>query len=117
MTTPDSSNAGLVAFCGLYCGNCGKYKAGRCGGCRENQKASWCKVRACGLERGYRSCADCKDFDDVTRCRKFQNPIRRIVSWFFNSDLPATIRHIRAVGPETYAREMAANGGHALKRR
>ena len=34
----------LVAYCGLYCGACGAYLRGRCPGCIENYKATWCKV-------------------------------------------------------------------------
>ena len=51
--------AELVARCGLYCGACGSYLKGRCPGCRENVKATWCKVRACCGEHSYASCADC----------------------------------------------------------
>jgi len=35
-----TSNAELVAYCGLYCGACGAYLKGRCPGCHENKKAT-----------------------------------------------------------------------------
>ena len=34
----------LVGYCGLYCGACGKYLNGKCRGCHDNVKATWCKV-------------------------------------------------------------------------
>jgi hypothetical protein len=55
----------LIAFCGLYCGACARYLAEKCPGCRENEKASWCGVRSCCLERGYAGCADCVEFPDI----------------------------------------------------
>ena len=44
-------NADLVASCGLYCGACRAHLAGKCAGCRENAKATWCKIRSCCAEK------------------------------------------------------------------
>mgnify|MGYP001174253203 CR=1 FL=1 len=45
----------LVAYCGLYCGQCTKYLKGKCPGCKENEKASWCKTRSCCIENDFAS--------------------------------------------------------------
>ena len=48
----------LIAYCGLYCGACGRYRKDSCPGCQQNQKASWCKVRTCCMDGNLQSCAD-----------------------------------------------------------
>ena len=35
----------LVAYCGLYCGACRSYLKRKCQACKDNEKASWCKVK------------------------------------------------------------------------
>ena len=52
------SSPDLVAYCGLYCGACKRYRMEKCPGCRENEKAAWCKVRACCRGNHYSSCAE-----------------------------------------------------------
>lgn len=49
-----------VAYCGLYCGACRKWKKGKCPGCYHNEKASWCEIRKCCRENDYATCADCQ---------------------------------------------------------
>jgi hypothetical protein len=106
----------LVAFCGLYCGECGQYKRGRCPGCAENEKAGWCTIRTCCQENGYATCAACTQFAHVSDCRKFDNFMSRIFGLIFRSDRPANIAHIKEVGLETYANEMATRGRQSLRR-
>ena len=106
----------LVAFCGLYCGACRKYLAEKCPGCRENEKASWCGVRACCLERGYAGCADCPDFPEVRECGKFNNFIARMVGFVLRSDRAACVRLIREKGSDAFAREMASRGAQTIRR-
>jgi hypothetical protein len=106
----------LVAFCGLYCGACAQYKRGKCPGCAGNEKAGWCKIRACGLENGYTTCAACTQFADVHDCRKFDNVVARIFGLIFRSDRPANIARIKAVGVESYANEMAAGDRQSILR-
>lgn len=62
-----------IAACGLYCGACRKYLYGKCPGCLQNDQASWCKIRQCCLEKGYRSCAECGT--DVKACKTHNNVI------------------------------------------
>lgn len=106
----------LVAYCGLYCGACRRFLGGKCPGCRENEKATWCKIRACCISEGLESCAACLGYKDVRQCGKFNNLISRFFALVFRSDRPACVAGIRAIGREAYAAEMAAKGLHAIRR-
>jgi len=110
------ADAGLVACCGLYCGACRAYLKGRCPGCRENLKATWCKVRSCCREKQYASCADCTEFPDPDDCRLFNNFISRVFAFFFNSNRQACILKIREIGPESYAEVMCQGRKQSLPR-
>ena len=106
----------LVAYCGLYCAACGAHRKGRCAGCHGNEKATWCKIRACCRESGYTTCADCTTYADPRDCRKFHNLISRVFGLVFRSNRRACILRIREVGPAAYAEEMAAKGRQSLPR-
>jgi hypothetical protein len=110
------SDPGLVAHCGLYCGACGAYRKGRCPGCRENAKATWCKVRSCCQEREFDTCADCGEFPDPQDCAKYNNLIARIFGFVFRSDRAACIRQIREIGLQGHADTMAAQGRQSIRR-
>ena len=110
------SDPKLVAFCGLYCGACGAYLKGRCPGCHDNTKASWCKVRTCCMEAGFSSCADCAEFTDPINCRKFHNIISRIVGFVLRSDRRACIAQIRQKGLGGHADEMASCKMQTIRR-
>ena len=109
-------DAKLVAFCGLYCGECGAFKRGRCPGCAENAKAGWCGVRKCCLAEKRASCADCAAHPDPRSCGKFHHWISRLIGFLLRSNRSACIRRIREVGRETFADEMAKAGRNTLKR-
>ena len=113
---PIVADAKLVAYCGLYCGACGKYLKGKCSGCAGNEKATWCKIRTCCMENSYTSCADCEQFDDVADCRKFNNFMSKLFGFIFRSDRKACISRIKAIGIESYAEEMAQNRAPSIKR-
>jgi hypothetical protein len=107
----------LIARCGLYCGACGSYLKGRCPGCHENTKATWCKVRSCCAEHSYATCADCKDFADPNDCRKFNNMMSKIFGVLFNSNRQACVLKLRELGPEGFASFMAQQKRQSLPRR
>lgn len=111
---PDKS---LVAFCGLYCGECRAYKKGKCPGCAGNSKATWCKIRECNAERGYSTCAECTEFADVRECRKFHNVMSRFFSFVFNSNRPACIARVKELGLEEYAAYMVKLGRQSIPQR
>jgi hypothetical protein len=106
----------LVAYCGLYCGACGRYLRGRCPGCRENPNAGWCKVRTCSIDGGLSSCADCSEHTDPMACSKFNNVISRLFGFVFRSNRAACIAAIRDKGLEAFAGEMASRRAQSMPR-
>lgn len=111
------NNPQLVAYCGLYCGACGKYRSGKCPGCAKNQKASWCGIRKCCMINNYKSCAECKQHDSIMECKKFNNMFSKIFALIFRSDRKACIDRIKEIGTEAFAREMAEKGLQSIKRK
>ncbi len=112
--TPDTK---LIAFCGLYCGECGRYKSKKCPGCRENERASWCKVRKCCLENGKASCAECGVYASASECKKFNNIFSKLFGFIFGSDRQASIDFLKQSGPDAYAAEMTRRGKQSMKKK
>jgi len=106
----------LVAYCGLYCGACRSFLKGKCPGCHDNTKATWCKVRSCCMENKFLSCADCRTFDDPGDCRKFNNPVSKVIGFVLRSDRGACIRQIKSLGLDGHAADMALNMRHSMRR-
>ena len=113
---PIVADVNLIACCGLYCGACGAYRRGRCPGCRENQKASWCGVRRCCRETNRSTCADCAEHADPRDCKQYNHWIARLFGWVFRSDRRACILQIRQLGPQGHAETMAAQQRQSLPR-
>ncbi|MDD5247346.1 MAG: DUF3795 domain-containing protein [Rhodocyclaceae bacterium] len=109
-------NAELVACCGLYCGACRFYLTGKCNGCRENSKASWCKVRACCMAKRIDTCAACAEFPEPRACPKFNNFMSRLFGLVFRSDRAACIAQIKRLGRDGHARAMAEMKTQTIKR-
>jgi hypothetical protein len=112
-----SANPESVAYCGLYCGACRSYLKDKCPGCHGNEKATWCKLRTCCIEKGFLSCAECPDYGNVNDCEKFDNFIAKIFGFVFNSDRGACIRQIKEFGIEKHAAIMADRKSQSLPRR
>lgn len=106
----------LVAACGLYCGACGKYKSGKCLGCKENEKATWCTVRTCCKGKGITTCAECAECPDPMACKKFNNFFSKIIGFVLRSDRKACICRIKEIGAEGFAKEMAEKNAQTIKR-
>jgi hypothetical protein len=113
---PITADADAVAYCGLYCGACRKYRSDKCPGCAGNDKASWCKVRTCCMEHGYTSCADCTEFTDFRECKKLNNFVASMFAVFFRSNRMASLDLLKEKGPEGYAEHMAEKGLQSLPR-
>lgn len=113
---PIVADTNNIAFCGLYCGACGRYRRGRCPGCRENEKATWCKVRACCLEHGHASCADCTEHADPADCRKLNNFMAKVLGVLFNSNRQACLKMIKDKGYDDFAIYMTRNKVQSLPR-
>ncbi|MCX6259118.1 MAG: DUF3795 domain-containing protein [Bacteroidia bacterium] len=101
-----TADKNLVAYCGLYCGACGKYLMGKCSGCRDNVKATWCKVRECCIQNNHLSCADCTTIE-LKDCKKYNNFMFKLVGYILRSDRSACICRIREIGYDNFAFEMA----------
>jgi hypothetical protein len=111
-----TSDENLIAYCGLYCGACRSYLTGKCPGCKDNVKAGWCKVRQCGIENGFQSCADC-DIIALKECKKYNNFISKAVGFILNSDRSACINRIKETGYVDFAVEMAQHQRMTIKRK
>jgi hypothetical protein len=110
------ADPGLVAYCGLYCGACGKHLRGRCDGCHDNTKATWCKVRSCNIERHYASCAECVEHPNAKECKRFNNVISRVIGLVLRSDRTGCITQIKTMGLQGHAEKMAELGRHSIRR-
>lgn len=106
----------LVASCGLYCGACKSYLNERCDGCAKNEKATWCRVRSCCLERGWSSCAECPDYADPRQCTKFNNFMSKLFGLIFRSDRAACVAQIRRLGLDGHAQAMAEQRLQTIRR-
>jgi len=111
------TDVGLIAMCGLYCAACGKFLKGKCPGCHENKKASWCGIRICCFEKKIASCADCDQFDDVMSCKKYNSFMAKLFGFIFKSDRAACVQAIRENGYEQFAADMAKNKVMTFKRK
>lgn len=107
----------LVSMCGLYCGACSRYLKEKCSGCKANDKATWCKVRSCCMERQIPSCADCKTYETPLDCGKYNNFIAKFFSFIFNTDRSSGIARIKEAGYEIFAKEMAQAAKVGIKRK
>lgn len=105
----------LIAYCGLYCGSCRKYINGKCPGCRQNEKATWCKIRTCCIGNTFQTCAECKM--NPHDCKKFNNFFSKFFALIFKSDREACISRIKEVGEEKYADEMAKQKIMTIKKK
>jgi len=105
----------LVAYCGLYCGACKIYLWGKCPGCSKNEKAAWCKVRTCCIEKKLRTCADCDMGESISNCAKLVNPISKIIGFFLRSNRLACLAKIKEKGCSEYAKDMAEKKRASIK--
>ena len=112
----DGLKSGNIAYCGLYCEECGRYKKEKCPGCEKNEKASWCSIRKCCMENSYRSCAECTSFSEPMECKKFNNPISKVIGFVFRSDRNKCISYIKKNGYAAYASHMDKLGRMSMKR-
>jgi len=110
-----TTDPGLVAYCGLYCGACQKYLRERCEGCHNNAKATWCKVRSCNRERHYSSCAECVDYPNAKECKKFNNAFSKVIGFVLRSDRAACITQIKDLGLQGHAEKMAGLGRQSIR--
>jgi hypothetical protein len=104
-----------VAYCGLYCGACKKFEKGKCRGCEQNEKATWCKIRTCCMDHHYTTCADCIVLP-LPSCKIYHNLISKIIGFVIQTDRSKCIDRIREIGIEQYAQEMKKNNRQSFKK-
>ena len=92
----------LVAYCGLYCGNCGSYKKGKCKTCKDGGGFTRCQVRKCCVELNYQTCAAC---EKLKNCRTLDNFISKFFAFIFRSNRKGNLREIREIGLEKWVEE------------
>ena len=110
-----TSDPQTIAACGLYCGACRKFLNGKCPGCKDNEKASWCKIRKCCMEKGFHTCAECDK--DVKECKIHNNLVGKLFAFLFNSDRSACIHYIKEHGEDAFAKKMADENRMTMKKR
>lgn len=98
----DRNNLDMVAYCGLYCGNCGRFKRGRCEGCRAGGGFSRCPVRICCNSLNITSCAGCNEFKMPADCKKLNNFISKVFGFIFGTDRVGNIAGIRDMGIDAW---------------
>lgn len=114
---PETTNdSGLIACCGLYCGACGAYLRKKCPGCRDNIRATWCGVRKCCGLRHLRSCADCTTHANLYDCTALNNSISKVIGFLTNSSRVRSVKRLKELGPEGYARFMSEQGLKGVKK-
>lgn len=110
-----SNKVQLVAYCGLYCGKCGKLLNGKCPGCAKNDKAEWCKIRKCCMEHNYSTCADCT-ICTPRSCKNYNNVFSKFFEVVFKSDRKTSIEYIKEHGSEAFADLMIKNNQMVIKK-
>lgn len=99
----------LIAACGLYCGSCGKYRKDKCPGCKDNEKASWCKIRLCCIEKGINNCSLCEEYINPKDCNKYNNFMARAIEFVFITDRSLCIETLKTEGNEKFVQIMSDN--------
>lgn len=110
---PDTQS---IAACGLYCGACRKFLTGKCPGCKQNDKAGWCKIHSCCMANKFNTCANCS-CSNVQECKIFSNWITKFFAFLFKSDRPACIRYIKEHGEQAFAEEMSQRKCQTIKKK
>jgi hypothetical protein len=117
METKIKTDISLIAYCGLYCASCRSNLNAKCPGCAKNEKATWCKVRACCMKNSYKCCADCQTYPDPMECKMFNNFISKLFAILFRSDRQACILMIKEKGYEGFATFMSENKLQTIQRK
>jgi hypothetical protein len=103
---PGNNQNVIVACCGLVCSKCESYTNNKCRGCRSERPIFRnCKIRRCNLDNEYDTCADCKDFQELRKCKKLNNIISKLFGFFSKTDRIESLNRIREIGLEKFKSE------------
>ena len=97
----------LISYCGFYCNACSVFKKGKCKGCKGNTADCavgyrTCKVRPCCIENGYSTCAECKKFESVKGCKKFNPFMIRFGEFISQTKRKKGIEMIKGKGEQAF---------------
>lgn len=79
------------------------------------EKATWCKIHQCCIEKELHSCDDCTM--NVKDCKIHNNVIGKIFAFLFNSDRATCIRYIQINGYKAFAEEMTRRKAQAMRKK
>ena len=102
-----------IAPCGLFCTNCGKFKAGKCQGCQIAPGFARCGIRKCCVEKGITTCAECDEFRSprsYRECKKIDNLMAKFFALIFKSNRPAALALLRDEGMAVYLQTKRDSG-------
>jgi hypothetical protein len=57
------------------------------------------------LDNEYDTCADCKDFQELRKCKKLNNIISKLFGFFSKTDRIESLNRIREIGLEKFKSE------------
>jgi hypothetical protein len=106
-----------IAFCGLYCNNCNKFIRGKCPGCEKNEKATWCAIRKCCMDKAIQNCSECVEFSELKNCKKYNNVFSKVIQFVTSTDRELCIKIIREKGTDFFISEMDSNGKMSLPKK
>jgi hypothetical protein len=92
-----------VAYCGVVCAKCGALLKGKCKGCRVEPIWTRCPTRACAIDKGLTSCAECDE--DYEECKKINNLIAALIRLILRRDRRRNLAAIKEVGIERFVSE------------
>lgn len=107
----------VIGYCGLFCGNCKRFKNGKCIGCLESEKLSWCKIRTCCQGKELAHCARCEEFPDPRKCSVYHSMISRVIEFFSGTDRSVCIACIRDQGEDAFRSMMREKGTMSLSKK
>lgn len=103
---PENDQDVIVARCGLVCSKCEIYTKNKCLGCLGKKPVFRnCKIRKCNMDNGYDTCADCRDFQELRKCKKLNNIITKLFRFFSKTDRIENLYRIRKIGLEKFKSE------------
>lgn len=79
---------------------------GKCQGCHSDKPMNRnCEMKACSIERGYFTCASCKDFGDFKQCKKLYNLVSKFFGFIFHTDRIGNLNRIKEIGLDNFKQE------------
>jgi hypothetical protein len=116
------NNEHNISYCGFYCNACPLLIKGKCKGCKGNTPDcavgyNACKVRPCCIENGYSTCAECKKYESVRDCKKFNPFMIRFGEFISRTKRTKGIEMIKEKGEQAFVDFMKEKNWVTIKLR